>query len=60
MMHTVGKTPLRVIEIKAISLFLGNPYEVPHFQKSFTEETQQFLCISNPKLKGSETKKIKY
>lgn len=62
MTNTVRKTPLRVIEIKTISLFLGNPCsnEVPHFQKRFVKQTQQSLCINNPKLKGSETKKIEY
>ena len=52
-MYKTEQTHQRVTEIKALSLFQGNP-------KSSDENlTQQFLCTSNTELKGLETKKAK-
>ena len=61
-MYKTGQTHQRVTEIKALSLFQGNPKswdEEPDFWNSFTKQTQQFLCTNNTELKGLETKKAK-
>ena len=47
-----------MIEIKALSLFQGNPRssdQEPDFWNSFTKQTQPFACTSNAQLKKPES-----
>ena len=50
------------MKIKTLSLFQGNPqnnHQITDFKNSFTQQIQQFICYSNPQLKGPESKKKK-